>query len=308
MLAMQLDDPSAVVMLTPALRTLRPALPSAELTLMTSLVGGQIAPLLRWVDNVMIDHAVARDGAGQHGINSREDITFVERLRRHNFSIALIFTAASQSPLRAAYVGYIAGIRYGVGFASEIGASIISHFLPPPADDLHQVDRNLNLLEAIGIFGADGRTELSIPQNVENRANELPGMIGVKPEIPHIVFPPGSEGLLNQYEPSHFAAVAHILAAQPEQQLIVVGNSAEARSMQPILQVVNENLYGNIYSLVEKTTLPELAAIIRRASLTISNNSVSMHFADVFGCPRSSCIPQKIWSTNGYRVMPLSVC
>ena len=40
-----------------------------------------------------------------------------------------------------------------------------------------------------------------------------------------------------------------------------------------------------MYSLVEKTTLPELAAIIRQASLTIANNSISMHFADVFGCP-----------------------
>ena len=57
------------------------------------------------------------------------------------------------------------------------------------------------------------------------------------------------------------------------------------RSLQPVLQVANENLYGNVYSLVEKTTLPELAAVIRQASLTIANKSISMHFADVFGCP-----------------------
>jgi ADP-heptose:LPS heptosyltransferase len=79
--------------------------------------------------------------------------------------------------------------------------------------------------------------------------------------------------------------VARILAAQTEQQLVVVGTSAEAKAMQPVLQVVRENLYGNVYSLVEKTTLPELAAIIRQASLTIANHSISMHFADVFGCP-----------------------
>jgi ADP-heptose:LPS heptosyltransferase len=55
--------------------------------------------------------------------------------------------------------------------------------------------------------------------------------------------------------------------------------------MQPVLQVANENLYGNVYSLVDKTTLPELAAIIRQASLVIANHSISMYLADVFGCP-----------------------
>src|SRR5215216_2953541 len=285
LLVVQLDDPSAIVMLSPALRTLREALPSAELSLMTSASGGEMAPLLPWVDNVLIYQAVGRDGAGNRGINAREEIAFVECLRQHNFSMALIFSSASQSPLRAAYACYMAGIPYRVGFAQGMSGSLLSHFLAPPADDLHQVDRNLSLLGAIGIFGVDGRTDLSIPQNVEDRARELLSAIGVKPDIPYIVFAPHSEGLLNQYSPTHFAAVAHILAAQTEQQLVIVASSAEAKSIQPVLKVVNENLYGNMYSLVEKTTLPELAAIIRHASLTICANSVSMHFADVCGCP-----------------------
>ena len=284
-LAMQLDEASAIVMLSPALRTLREALPRAELTLMTSAAGGQLAPLLPWVDHVLIDQGMGRDVAGNRGINAREEIAFVERLRQNNFSVALIFTSFSQSPLRAAYACYLAGIPYRIGFGKGMNSSILSHLLLPPAEDMHQVDRNLSLLQAIGIAASDRRMELSIPQSIENRASELLGMIGVKPGIPYIVFSPGSESPYNQYDPNHFAAIAHILSAQTDQQLIIVGTSAEARNMQPILQVANENLYGNMYSLVEKTTLPELAAIIRHASLTISNNSVSMQFADVFGCP-----------------------
>jgi heptosyltransferase-1 len=132
---------------------------------------------------------------------------------------------------------------------------------------------------------ADQRMELNIPENVENRANELLGIAGLTLNIPYIILAPGSLGGLGQYDPDHFAAVARILAAQTEQQLVVVGSATEAKTIQPLLQVANENLYGNVYSLVEKTTLPELAAIIRQASLTIANHSVSMHFADVFGCP-----------------------
>lgn len=284
-LVMQLDDTSAIVMLSPALRALRQALPHAELTLLTSERGTQMAPLLPWVDHVMVDPMIGEDGAGSRLINPRDEIAFIERLRHHNFSTALIFTSVSQSPLRAAFACYLAGIPYRVGFAKGVSGSVLSHALLPPADDIHQVDRNLSLLRAIGISEADQRMELDIPENVGNRANELLGIAGLKLNVPYIILAPGSIGALGQYAPDHFAAVARILAAQTEQQLVIVGTSAEAKTIEPVLRVVDENLYGNVYSLVEKTTLPELAAIIRQASLTIANNSISMQFADVFGCP-----------------------
>ena len=284
-LVMQLGGTRAVVMLSPALRALREALPDAELTLMTSETGGQLAPLLPWVDHVMVDQAVSQDSAGRRSINIREDIALIERLRSHNFSVALIFTSVSQSPVRAAYACFMAGIPYRVGFAKGLAETMFSHALPAPSDNIHQVDRNLQLLQAIGISGSNPGAGLAIPENVENRANELLDIAGLRLNVPYIVLAPGAIGALDQYAPNHFAVVAHILAAQTEQQLVIVGNSAEAKTIQPVLQVVQENLYGNMYSLVEKTTLPELAAIIRQASLTIANNSISMHFADVFGCP-----------------------
>ena len=284
-LVIQLDDTSAIVMLSPTLRTLREALPHAELTLMTSAAGSQIAPLLPWVDHVMVDQAVGRDDTRHHSINPEEDVAFVERLRQHNFSLALIFTSVSQSPLRAAYACYLAGIPYRVGYAKGVRESVLSHVLLPPADEVHQVDRNLSLLKAIGISGVAQHMELNIPQTIENSASELLAAIGLKPNIPYIVFAPGCTDTLSHYAPHHFATVAHILAAQTEQQLVIVGSPAEAKMIQPVLQVARENLYGNIYSLVEKATLPEVAAIIQHASLTITNNSISMHFADAFGCP-----------------------
>lgn len=284
-LVMQLGGTRAVVMLSPALRTLREALPDAELTLMTSEEGGQLAPLLPWVNHVMVDQAVRQDSAGSHSINIREDIALIERLRCHNFSMALIFTSVSQSPVRAAYACFMAGIPYRVGFAKGLAETMFSHVLPPPSDDIHQVDRNLQLLQTMGILSSNPKLELAIPENVENRANELLNIAGLKLNVPYIVLAPGATGALNQYAPNHFATVAHLLAAQSDQQLVIVGSSIEAQTIQPVLRVVNENLYENMYSLVEKTTLPELAAIIRQASLTITNNSVSAQFAEVFGCP-----------------------
>lgn len=284
-LVIQLGGSSAVVMLSPVLRALREALPDAELTLMTSLAGSQMAPLLPWVDQVMVDQAVGQEVSGSRSINPREELALIERLRQQNFSIALIFNSVSQSPARAAFACYLAGIPYRVAFARGVTGSVLSHPLTPPADELHQVDRNLSLLRVIGIVEADQQTELNIPENVENRVNELLEIAGLDLNIPYIVLAPGSMGVFDLYDPEHFAATARILAAQTEQQLVVAGTAIDAKTIEPVLQVADENLYGNVYSLVEKTTLPELAAIIRQASLTIANHSLNMHFADVFRRP-----------------------
>ena len=291
-LVIQLANTSDVVMLAPSLRALREALPDARITFMTSSAGSQLAPLLPWIDKVVVDRVVWQDSAGNRSFNPREDVEFIERLRQENFSLALIFTGVSQSSQRAAYACYLAGIPYRVAFSREVIESTLSHVLPAPSDDLHQVERNLTLLGGIGISTSDTRLELSIPEDVANGANELLGKAGLKPGVPYIVIAPGRDGIVSQYDPNHFASVAHILAGQVEQQLVVVGSAAEARTMQPIMQVAEENLYGNVYSLVEKTSLPEVAAIIQRASLTISNNSVNMHFADAFGCPMVILYPE----------------
>jgi ADP-heptose:LPS heptosyltransferase len=96
MLVVQLDETSAVILLSPLLHTLRNPLPDTEITLMTSAASSEVAPLLPWVNNIMIDRVFGKDGAGNRSINPREDVAFVERLRRNNFSIALIFTGLSQ--------------------------------------------------------------------------------------------------------------------------------------------------------------------------------------------------------------------
>ena len=272
-------------MLSPALRALRQALPGAEISLMTSRAGSQVAPLLPWLDDVLIDSAIEQEGAGDRLFNPGGDVDFIEQLRSHNFSLALIFTSFSQSPLPAAHACYMAGIPYRVGFARNTKGSILFHALVPPADDIHQVDRNLCLLEALGISEMNREMELAIPENIEREANELLTSAGLKQNTPYVVLAPGSVRVVSQYDPGRFAVMAHLLASQPELQLVIVGGPEEAKKLQPIQQLANENLYGNIYSLVEKASLPVQAGIIRRASLTITNNSVSMHFADAFGCP-----------------------
>lgn len=284
-LAMRLDSIGNVVMLGPALRTLREKLPEAHITLMTSPAGGQVASLIPWVDDVLVHEALWQDISSENSLYINQEMEFIQRLREQQFSMAVIFTSFSQSPFPAAYACYLAGIPYRVGYSKEFGGGVLSHFSSSPADEMHQVDRNLNLLETIGIHAQDNRLELYIAEEVQESANTLLHSVHLNPHLPFIVVAPGASCSARRYEPMRFAEATRILAAQMEWPLLIVGDSRDLESLEPVLQVAQENVYGNVHSLVGKTSIPELAAIIRQASLTIANNSAPMYIADVFACP-----------------------
>jgi ADP-heptose:LPS heptosyltransferase len=267
------------------LRTLKEFLPQAEITLLTSSRGSQAIPLLPWVDHVMVYPALWREITESSLVNLRKDMAFIEQLRDQRFSMSMIFTNLAESPWPSAYACYLAGIPYRVGFAQNVNGSALSHVLPPPADDLHQADRNLNLLEAIGIYEADQQMEISISEEMERRVQELLSEHGIQPETPYVVLAPESSLPGDLYNPHYFAAAVRILSAQTELQMLIVASSGQLDAIQPVLQVANENLYGNIHSLAGKTTFPELAALIRGARLTITGKSAAMHIADIFKCP-----------------------
>ena len=63
-LAVRLDNIGDIVMLGPALRAMRQALPHAHITLMASPAGSQVAPLLPWVDEVLTERGVWQDASG----------------------------------------------------------------------------------------------------------------------------------------------------------------------------------------------------------------------------------------------------
>ena len=284
-LAIRLDSIGDVVMLGPALRALREKLPQAEITLMTSSAGREAASMIPWVDHVLVQDVPWQDSSLKNLLNSKEEMDFIERLRERQFSLAMIFNTISQSSYPAAYACSLAGIPYRVGFSDDLDRGALSHFSTNPSDEIHQVDRNLSLLENIGIYAENNYPELYIPDEVQERADELLYEVHVNPQRPFIVLAPGASCSARRYDPLRFAEATRILAAQTELPLVIVGNSCELESLGPVLQVAQENLFGNLHSLVGKTSVPELAAIIRWASLTIAHNSAPMHIADVFRCP-----------------------
>src|SRR4051812_41823740 len=92
-LAVRLDNVGDMVMLGPALRTLREALPGAHITLMASPAGSQVAPLLPWVDDVLTLRAVWQDASGNMPLDPERERELIETIRDRAFDAVVIFTS-----------------------------------------------------------------------------------------------------------------------------------------------------------------------------------------------------------------------
>src|SRR2546425_1152727 len=149
-LAIRLDNIGDVILLGPALRAVKETSPQANLTLLASPAGTTAIPLLPWIDDVLTWRVIWQDVGGRIPFDPARERGLIEMLAERQFDAALIFTSFSQTPHVAGYVCYLAGIPLRAGESKEFGGSTLTTELRSAPDELHQVERNLRLVERLG--------------------------------------------------------------------------------------------------------------------------------------------------------------
>ena len=283
-LAVRLDNVGDMVMLGPALRAVRRAYPSASVTLLSSPAGASVAPLLPWVDEVLTHRALWQDARGELPLDPERELDLVRVLASRRFHAALIFTSFSQSPLPPAYVCFLAGIPIRAGQTDRFGGSVLSPALRAAPWAAHQVDRNLHLVEGMGIPAAGRHLELRVPADAEVGADALLGRVGLAPDRPFIVVAPGASCSARRYDPARFGVIAAELGRLSAYPVLLVGSEREHGIESEVLAAAWQRGPSPV-SIVGQTTIPELAAIIARSALVVSNDSAAMHIADAFARP-----------------------
>ena len=204
-LVVRLDNIGDLVMLGPALRSLRKALPDSHITALITKAGAKIVPLLPWVDEHIVCRPIWQEISPSITFDASGDLRLAEGLRARRFDAAFIFTSFSQSPYPPAFVCYLAGIPVRVGQSKEFGGRVLTEWVKAPPDEMHQVDRNLFLLQSAGAPVDGHRLELCIPENDQRAADTLLREAGVDPFAPFVVVAPGASCAARRYDGARFA-------------------------------------------------------------------------------------------------------
>jgi ADP-heptose:LPS heptosyltransferase len=270
-LAIRLDNIGDVVLLSPALRAVKDTVPDARITLLASPAGASAAPLLPQIDDVMIWRGVWQDVGGHMPLDPAREQVLVDAIRARAFDAALVFTSFSQTPHVPGYVCYLAGVPLRAGESKEFGGSVLTTELRGAPDELHQAERNLRLVEALGYTAIDRRLALHISPAAHERARRLVG------DDPFVLVHPGASAAARRWPAARYAAVARALTSQGWR--VVVSGVERERAL------VDEAAAGIARTIVGETTLDEFAAIVARARAVICGNSLPLHLADAVGTP-----------------------
>lgn len=272
------DNLGDVVMTGPALRAIKTALPDAKITLLASPGGAHAAPLLPWIDDVIPWRTVWQD-MGHIGFDPARERQLIDTLAARNFDAAIIFTSFSQTPHVPGYVCYLAGIPLRAGEGKEFGGTTLSTELRGAPDEMHQVERNLRLIEALGFVVEDRRLEVRIANEARLNAARLLDNLGIDLNAPLILLHPGASAKARRYPPERSGEVVRRLLDRGWP-VLVTGVEREAAVIDTIRSRAPDAHY-----LIGGTTLSEYAALVERAALVICGNTLPLHLADALMTP-----------------------
>jgi ADP-heptose:LPS heptosyltransferase len=279
LLAVRLDNMGDVVMLGPALRSLKAALPSCRVTLLASPAGARAASLLPSVDEVLEWRALWQE-VGDRGFDAASEWRLVHRLAAGAYDAALLFTSFSQSPYPPGVVALLAGIPVRAGSSKERGDGILTHWVPPGPDALHQVERNLRLVEQLGVPRAGEDLALRVPPSARLEADRLLAEAGLH-DRRYLVAAPWASAPARTYDLDRFVEACALVAGATGCAVILTGGERDRQRA----GVLADRIRPRALDLVGATSIPVLAALVARAHLVLTNNSLPLHLADACRTP-----------------------
>ena len=147
-----------------------------------------------------------------------------------------------------------------------------THHIPVPTLDLHAVDRYLNVGPILGLDREPADFSFPIPQSAVSRVETLLAQHGVS-RADIVIMAPGTIWETKRWGSDRFAKVAgHFLSKGFA--VILIGSQRERVVCEEVAA-----LAPGAVDLAGMTALSELAALIRRSAISITNDSGPMHLA-----------------------------
>ena len=147
-----------------------------------------------------------------------------------------------------------------------------THHIPVPTLDLHAVDRYLNIGPLLGLDEGPADFSFPIPRQATTRVEALLGERQIA-GAPLAVLAPGTIWETKQWRSDGFAEVARHLLARGFAVTLIGADRERA-----VCDAVARLAPGSV-NLAGETTLSELAALIRRSAISVTNDSGPMHLA-----------------------------
>jgi heptosyltransferase-2 len=285
-----------VILSIPAISAVREAFPSAHIS---TLIKSDLSQLLE--GNPDINEIISFE---PDLMSVTEKLKFYRGLKEKNFDLAILLTNSFESALSA----YLAGIKERIGYKKDMRGIFLTEKIPMPPRKyprMHQSDFYLTLVDSIPevrsqkLEARSKKVSFYITEDIQNSVDKFWEEKGLSEKSPVIGMNIGaSYGSAKRWFPERFAELSDRIYSELKGEVILFGGSGDMS----IEAEIKGGMKNKALSMVGKTTLKSLAAMIKRCHLFVTNDSGPMHIAAAVGTP----IVAIFGSTDPSETSPLS--
>jgi ADP-heptose:LPS heptosyltransferase len=274
----QLGD---VVMSLPALRAIRERFPHARITIAVGKPGPEIIEMSGYADAyISVDRVALRDGFKP--LSVLRIFQVVKDVRKKQFDFVIDLHSFSETNL----LGFLSGARKRL-FSRRPGRSLdfLANFSPkPPVDkndpNQHLIDRYLDVLVPLGIKDSPRVPKLVTRAEDDRAVDAMLRKAKAEMGAPLVGLFPGAGHPGRCWPLEQFAELADFLIRNDGVRPVIFVGPEERHLIQRMRAI-----FPSACVILEKLSIPQLAAAQARLAVFVSNDTGPVHIAAAVGTP-----------------------
>jgi ADP-heptose:LPS heptosyltransferase len=250
------------ILTTPVIRALRRRFPKAHIAYM-------VAP--------------GREDLVAANPNLNEVITYekfvpelIYGVMRKSFQMAVVL----QPTFRLVLHTFLARIPFRVGFETHSGGKKLLHVAVPSNTDQHETARYLDVVRGLGVIPETDAPEIFVDEAAQRWTDDFLAQAQVSPNRPRVGLNPGAGSRYRRWSPERFAQVGELLHQKHNAQVFITAGAWEGSLPHDVASLMTCSPI-----IVTGTTPMQLAALIQRFNLFISNDTGPMHMSTAVKTP-----------------------
>lgn len=271
-LIIRTDRIGDVILSTPVIRAMRLAYPHAFISVMVSPYSLQIVE-----DNPFLDEAIVFDkGSAQKSWLS--SLAFARCLKRKQFDLCLVL----HPTIRVHLLVFLAGIKRRIGYDRKFGFLLTDRLAHTKQQGLrHEAEYNLDFVKYLGVESPSVEMYIPIKQESEQWVESYcrQESLGEKDKL--VAIHPAASCPSKVWPCQRFSETADALIEKYGVKIIVVAGAKDVAGVEVMLK----HMKNKAVNLAGKTSVSQLASLLKRCRLFISNDSGPVHIAAGVGTP-----------------------
>ncbi|HEV8537409.1 MAG TPA: glycosyltransferase family 9 protein [Bacteroidota bacterium] len=247
-----------VLLSTIVLDNLRAAFPHARIHFLTERPSREVIE-----GNPNLDGVLIFDGKYEHGLG------LIVKVRRKQFDLVIDLFGNPRSAL----VTLFSGARYRVGYRFKWRKYCYNIVVEPRGGEVHNAEFNLDALRKMEVSIIARDISFPLDAAAEQFAESFAAEAGLSGKRV-IALNPGGGWYTKRWRIQHFARLGDLIAEEFDASILLIWGPGEEEDASVIQSIMRSKSV-----VIPRTNLKQLAALLKRCSVLVTNDSGPMHIA-----------------------------